>query len=127
MQSLHSSLSFGRLTHIPSNVARNFSKGYRSRPWFHCTSSTTNLSDSIHTCHEQPQPQASITLLQIVHTFLPRRTIRIGGASALRLAERDHVSCSAIMQIVSLFVSDGHGLAFQSAQNLEQVAVPHPS
>jgi len=46
-----------------------------------------SLSDSTHTCHEQPQPQpqpqVSITLLQIVHTFLPRRTIRIGGACRL--------------------------------------------
>ena len=90
MQSLHSSLYFGRLTHLPSNVARNFSKGYRSRPWFHCTSSTTNcvsfspsLGDSTHTCHEQRQPLASITHLHIFQTFLSRRRTRIGDACRL--------------------------------------------
>ena len=59
--------------------------------------------------------------------FFPEEGPEAEMRAALRLAERDHVSCSATIQVLSLFVSDGYGLASQSAQNLEQLAVPHPS
>jgi len=59
--------------------------------------------------------------------FFPGEGSESEMRAALRLAERDHVSCSATIQVLSLFVSDGYGLASQSAQNLEQLAVPHLS
>ena len=42
--------------------------------------------------------------------------------AALRLTERDHVSCSATIQVLSLFVSDGYSLAFPECPELGAVS-----